>query len=196
MPQARSPQQAARATCGTGSSSLSAPSTPAPPPSGWNSSLRSRAPARCPHDPKAVRAQNCHRFGRKRHEGVTDTAPIRRYRLRRGRRDDPPPLGGGPVGLGLPGHGSRGRGLMGRFRDALAAPGLTGIAEVKRRSPSAGDLRPGADPAALAAAFERAGAAAVSILVDERFAGSLDDLRSARAATTLPLLGKGIFSLE
>ena len=83
---------------------------------------------------------------------------------------------------------------MGRFRDALAAPDLNGIAEVKRRSPSAGDLRPDADPAVLAAAFERAGAAAVSILVDERFAGSLDDLRSARAATALPLLGKGFFT--
>jgi len=85
---------------------------------------------------------------------------------------------------------------MGRFRDALAAPGLTAIAEVKRRSPSAGDLRPDADPAALAAAFERAGAAAVSILVDERFAGSLDDLRAARAAARLPLLAKGFFTDE
>jgi indole-3-glycerol phosphate synthase / phosphoribosylanthranilate isomerase len=85
---------------------------------------------------------------------------------------------------------------MGRFREALAAPGLTAIAEVKRRSPSAGDLRPEADPAALAAAFERAGAAAVSILVDERFAGSLDDLRAARAAANLPLLAKGFFTEE
>jgi len=85
---------------------------------------------------------------------------------------------------------------MGRFRDALAAPGLTAIAEVKRRSPSAGDLRPDADPAALAAAFERAGAAAVSILVDGRFAGSLDDLRAARAAARLPLLAKGFFTDE
>ncbi len=85
---------------------------------------------------------------------------------------------------------------MGRFRDALAAPGLAGIAEVKRRSPSAGDLRPDADPATLAAAFERAGAAAVSILVDERFAGTLDDLRSARAAARLPLLAKGFFTEE
>ena len=47
---------------------------------------------------------------------------------------------------------------MGRFRDALAAPGLGAIAEVKRRSPSAGDLRPGADPSELAAAFAGAGA--------------------------------------
>jgi len=77
---------------------------------------------------------------------------------------------------------------MGEFRDALAAPGLAAIAEVKRRSPSAGDLRPDADPARLAAAFAGAGAAAISILVDERFGGSIDDLRAARAATSAPLL--------
>jgi len=80
-----------------------------------------------------------------------------------------------------------------RFRDALARPGLAAIAEIKRRSPSAGDLRPDADTGALAAAFERAGASAVSVLVDERFAGSVDDLRSARAAASLPLLAKGFF---
>jgi indole-3-glycerol phosphate synthase/phosphoribosylanthranilate isomerase len=82
---------------------------------------------------------------------------------------------------------------MGRFHSALAGPGLAAIAEVKRRSPSAGDLRPDADPAALAVSFERAGAAAVSILVDERFGGSLDDLRAAREAAALPLLAKGFF---
>ena len=83
---------------------------------------------------------------------------------------------------------------MGRFADALRAPGLSAIAEVKRRSPSAGDLRPEADPAALAQSFEVAGAASVSILVDERFGGSWEDLRSARGTTTLPLLAKGFFS--
>jgi indole-3-glycerol phosphate synthase len=83
---------------------------------------------------------------------------------------------------------------MGRFRDALAQPGLKAIAEVKRRSPSAGDLRPDADPAVIAAAYERAGAAAASILVDERFGGSWDDLRAARASAALPLLAKGFFS--
>ena len=83
---------------------------------------------------------------------------------------------------------------MGRFRDALAADGLHAIAEIKRRSPSAGDLRPDADPARLAADFESAGAAAVSVLVDDRFGGSLDDLHSARAAAALPLLAKGFFS--
>jgi indole-3-glycerol phosphate synthase/phosphoribosylanthranilate isomerase len=82
---------------------------------------------------------------------------------------------------------------MGRFTDVLAAPGLGAIAEVKRRSPSAGDLRPDADPAELAAAFERAGASVVSVLVDERFAGTWDDLRAARAAASLPLLAKGFF---
>jgi len=81
-----------------------------------------------------------------------------------------------------------------RFRDALAGEGLAAIAEVKRRSPSAGDLRPDADPAALAASFERVGAAAVSILVDERFAGSPADLAAARSASSLPLLAKGFFS--
>jgi indole-3-glycerol phosphate synthase/phosphoribosylanthranilate isomerase len=85
---------------------------------------------------------------------------------------------------------------MGRFADALLQPGLTAIAEVKRRSPSAGDLRPDADPAALAAAYERAGAAAASILVDERFGGTWNDLRAARASATLPLLAKGFFSTE
>jgi len=85
---------------------------------------------------------------------------------------------------------------MGRFRDALAAPGLAAIAEVKRRSPSAGDLRPDADPARLAAQFTNAGAAAVSILVDERFGGSMEDLKAARAATAVPLLAKGFFSEE
>ena len=85
---------------------------------------------------------------------------------------------------------------MTRFADALAQPGLRAIAEVKRRSPSAGDLRPDADPAKLAAQFAGAGAAAISVLVDERFAGTVDDLRAARAATDAPLLGKGFFSTE
>jgi indole-3-glycerol phosphate synthase len=83
---------------------------------------------------------------------------------------------------------------MARFREALSRPGLAAIAEVKRRSPSAGDLRPDADPADLAARFEAAGAAAVSILVDERFGGSLADLAAARSASKLPLLAKGFFS--
>lgn len=85
---------------------------------------------------------------------------------------------------------------MGRFRDALARPGLQAIAEVKRRSPSTGALRPGADPAELAARFAAAGAAAISVLVDARFDGTIADLRAARAATDAPLLGKGFFTSE
>jgi len=83
-----------------------------------------------------------------------------------------------------------------RFADALAAPGFGAIAEFKRRSPSAGDLRPTGDVAEVALQYERAGARAMSVLVDERFAGSWDDLRAARAATSLPLLAKGFFSTE
>jgi indole-3-glycerol phosphate synthase len=81
-----------------------------------------------------------------------------------------------------------------RFRSALGAPGFGAIAEFKRRSPSAGDLRPNGDVAAVARAYEQAGARAMSVLVDERFGGSWDDLRAARAATRLPLLAKGFFS--
>jgi indole-3-glycerol phosphate synthase/phosphoribosylanthranilate isomerase len=85
---------------------------------------------------------------------------------------------------------------MGRFTDALRVPGLGAIAEIKRRSPSAGDLRPDADPAVIASAYAAAGAAAISVLVDERFGGTWDDLRAARAATTAPLLAKGFFSTD
>ena len=81
-----------------------------------------------------------------------------------------------------------------RFRSALEAPGFGAIAEFKRRSPSAGDLRANGDVAAVAGSYEQAGARAMSVLVDERFAGSWDDLRAARAATRLPLLAKGFFS--
>ena len=81
-----------------------------------------------------------------------------------------------------------------RFRSALEAPGFGAIAEFKRRSPSAGDLRANGDVAAVAGGYELAGARALSVLVDERFAGSWDDLRAARAATRLPLLAKGFFS--
>jgi indole-3-glycerol phosphate synthase/phosphoribosylanthranilate isomerase len=83
---------------------------------------------------------------------------------------------------------------MGRFAEALRAPGMGAIAEIKRRSPSAGDLRPDADPASIAASYADAGAAAVSVLVDERFGGTWDDLRAARAASDVALLAKGFFS--
>lgn len=81
-----------------------------------------------------------------------------------------------------------------RFRAALSAPGFGAIAEFKRRSPSAGSLRPAGDVAEVARGYAARGARAVSVLVDERFDGSWDDLRAARAATDVPLLAKGFFS--
>ena len=82
------------------------------------------------------------------------------------------------------------------LRERLAVPGLSGIPEIKRRSPSAGDLRPRADAALLAEAFEAAGAGAISVLVDARFGGSVADLQAARRSTGLPLLAKGFFRTE
>jgi indole-3-glycerol phosphate synthase len=79
----------------------------------------------------------------------------------------------------------------GAFRAALAAPGLAIIAEHKRRSPSAGAIRPGSSVAEIARAYERGGAVAMSVLTEERwFDGSLEDLREARRACALPLLRK------
>jgi indole-3-glycerol phosphate synthase len=83
-----------------------------------------------------------------------------------------------------------------RFAEALSQPGFGAIAEFKRRSPSAGDISPGARVEDIAPAYEAGGARAVSVLVDDAFAGSLDDLRTARASVGLPLLAKGFFSTE
>src|SRR5262249_38926492 len=81
-----------------------------------------------------------------------------------------------------------------RFAQALGAPGFGAVAEFKRRSPSAGDLRPDGDPAAVARTYEAAGARARSGPLDQRFAGCWDDLRAARSTTGLPLLAKGFFT--
>src|SRR4051794_5245580 len=75
--------------------------------------------------------------------------------------------------------------------EALAAPGLHLIAEVKRRSPSAGDLVPGDDAVARARAYEAGGAAAISVLCEPHwFGGSVDDLRAVRSAVSIPVLAK------
>jgi len=77
------------------------------------------------------------------------------------------------------------------FRAAIeAGPRPALLAEFKRRSPSKGDLRPGAELAAYCAAYAAAGASALSILTNPDFAGDLDDLRQARRAVDVPLLRK------
>jgi tryptophan synthase beta subunit len=80
------------------------------------------------------------------------------------------------------------RDLVGR----LAAPGLHLIAEIKRSSPSAGDIaRPGEDIVARARAYEAGGATAISVLCEPHwFGGSVDDLRAVRAAVAIPVLAK------
>lgn len=77
------------------------------------------------------------------------------------------------------------------FSEALIRPGVSLVAEHKRRSPSAGAIRDGATVGDIVCAYERGGAAALSILTEGlHFGGSLDDLREARAASALPILRK------
>lgn len=85
----------------------------------------------------------------------------------------------GPVGRGRP------------FSEALIAPGVSLIAEMKRASPSRGPIRPDASVTDIVRMYEAAGASACSILTEPAFfGGSLDDLREARSACSLPLLRK------
>jgi indole-3-glycerol phosphate synthase len=89
---------------------------------------------------------------------------------------------------------SRGEGRP--FMEALSHPGTSLIAEHKRRSPSAGVIRDGASVTDVVQAYERGGAAAISVLTEEtHFGGSLEDLYEARRATGLPILRKD-FSVD
>jgi indole-3-glycerol phosphate synthase len=84
-----------------------------------------------------------------------------------------------------------GEGQTRDFKAALAAPGISLIAEHKRSSPSAGVIRSDLELADVVSAYERAGARALSVLTEEsRFAGELADLGAARAASSLPILRK------
>jgi len=83
------------------------------------------------------------------------------------------------------------------FAAALAGPPPAVIAEIKRASPSAGDLRAGADPLRLARAYEAGGARAISVLTEPTaFRGTLDDLTAGGPATRLPLLRKDFLFSE
>src|SRR5215471_18239651 len=82
----------------------------------------------------------------------------------------------------MPGHA---------FRNALSIGGVNIIAEFKRRSPSRGTIKAGADPQMVAREYEKGGAAALSVLTEpDYFDGSLQDLQRVRAATNLPILRK------
>lgn len=77
------------------------------------------------------------------------------------------------------------------FEAALTRPGINVVAEVKRRSPSRGELAPDLDPVTQAAAYEAGGAAAISVLTEpEFFSGSLDDLEAVARSVEIPVLRK------
>ena len=77
------------------------------------------------------------------------------------------------------------------LEDALGAPGLSVIAELKRRSPSAGVIDAGADPVAQARSYASGGCAAISVLTEPHyFDGSLEDLEAVRGAVSVPVLRK------
>ncbi len=89
------------------------------------------------------------------------------------------------------------RGVGHAFRTALSGDGLSVIAEIKRRSPSRGALRLDADAAALACQYRDGGATCLSVLTDSnRFDGSPDDLRRARAASGIPVLRKDFLTIH
>ncbi len=83
------------------------------------------------------------------------------------------------------------RSPMRGFGPALIVPGLSVIAEVKRRSPSKGDLAASLDPADTARSYVSGGAACLSVLTDSNhFGGSVEDLQTARASVSVPVIRK------
>jgi indole-3-glycerol phosphate synthase len=83
------------------------------------------------------------------------------------------------------------RGFRAALETVAASGDIAVISEIKRRSPSKGDLAPGLDPAELAHQYERGGAVCLSVLTDvDFFGGSIEDLVAARAACSLPVLRK------
>jgi len=83
------------------------------------------------------------------------------------------------------------RGFRAALESVAASGDIAVISEIKRRSPSKGELAPGLDPLELAGQYERGGAACLSVLTDvDFFGGSIEDLVAARAACALPVLRK------
>jgi len=81
-----------------------------------------------------------------------------------------------------------------RFSSALSAPGISVVAEIKKASPSRGLFAPGLDPAKTAVLYRRNGAAAVSVLTEEKFfRGGISELRAVRNVCNLPVLAKDFF---
>jgi len=77
------------------------------------------------------------------------------------------------------------------LKNALSAPGISVVAEIKMKSPSEGEILPNADPVQIAKEYESAGASAISVLTDEQFfGGSLDILTAVQKAVTIPVIRK------
>ena len=140
------------------------------------------SPPRRPRSTTARRRARSTRSSRARRSSQRRPRERPRADRRRDARGCAPPPRGGPAGDARAGLAARGDDRP--FSEALTLPGVSVIAEHKRRSPSAGTIREGATVADVVGAYERGGAAALSILTEGRnFGGSLDDLREARAAS-------------